>query len=310
MNNLKRKGSFFFGRILGLLFLSSCSVVFYDIPGRNNIPSSSSNNTYITSNTGEVRWITHLGTNTKDNINSLNPNSQIDTVDNTDVCSSVAKDSIGNVYCGGYTKSSLNDVANVSNDAFVMKLNSNGVIQWITHLGTGTRDNTNGLDPYEHIDAVDGSEICRSIAVDSSGNIYCGGDTSSSLNDTGGGGSDVFVMKLNSNGIVQWVTHLGTGTRDNTNGLDPYGQVDAVDSNDYCQSVALDSNENVYCAGYTQSALNDSAGGRADAFVMKLNTSGAVQWVTHLGTGTRDNTNGLDPYGQVDAVNGAQRHSY
>ncbi len=43
------------------------------------------------------------------------------------VCSGVAVDSSGNVYCAGYTNGALGEAnLNGNNDAFVMKLNSSG----------------------------------------------------------------------------------------------------------------------------------------------------------------------------------------
>ena len=49
---------------------------------------------------------------------------------------------------------------------------------------------------------------------------------------------------------------------------------------DYCNSVAVDNSGNSYCAGYTSGALGEANGGAYDAFIMKLNSSGDLQWVT------------------------------
>ena len=50
-----------------------------------------------------------------------------------------------------------------------------------------------------------------------------------------------------------------------------------------CNSVALDDSGNIYCAGYTEGALGEANGGGADAFIMKLDSSGGLQWVKQLG---------------------------
>ena len=45
-----------------------------------------------------------------------------------------------------------------------------------------------------------GSERCRGVSVDSSGNVYCAGYTGGALGEANAGSNDVFVMKLNSSG--------------------------------------------------------------------------------------------------------------
>ena len=113
--------------------------------------------------------------------------------------------------------------------------------------------------------------------MDSSGNVYCAGATYSSLGETNGGSRDAFVMKLNSSGVVQWIRQLGAVTSV------PYG---SASSSDYCYGVSVDSSGNVYCAGATYSSLGETNGGSRDAFVMKLNSSGVVQWIRQLGAVT------------------------
>jgi hypothetical protein len=109
------------------------------------------------------------------------------------------------------------------------------------------------------------------IAVDGSGNVYVTG----SSNVTWGspvraytGSHDTFVAKLSSSGTLTWNTFLGGGGGDSGNG------------------IAVDGSGNVYVAGYS----NDTWGipvraytGSYDAFVAKLNSSGALTWNTFLG---------------------------
>ena len=45
----------------------------------------------------------------------------------------------------------------------------------------------------------------------------------------------------------------------------------------------MDNSGNIYCAGYTSGALGEANGGGHDAFIMKLDSSGNLQWVTQLG---------------------------
>ncbi|KKL04094.1 hypothetical protein LCGC14_2619500, partial [marine sediment metagenome] len=86
------------------------------------------------------------------------------------------------------------------------------------------------------------------VAVDSSGDIYVAGETLS----FGAGQDDMVLVKYNSSGVKQWNRTWG-----GING-------------DYGRGVAVDSSDNVYVAGGT-----DSFGaGQDDIFLVKYNSSG------------------------------------
>ena len=87
-------------------------------------------------------------------------------------------DDSGNIYCAGATKGALGEASGGSYDAFVMKLNSSGAIQWVTQLG-GTTIATGGSNF--------GNGSCYSVALDDSGNIYCGGSTGGAMEKRMGG---------------------------------------------------------------------------------------------------------------------------
>ncbi len=119
------------------------------------------------------------------------------------------------------------------------------------------------------------------IAVDSEGNAYITGKTSSSnipaINakyPNFGGESDAFVTKLNASGTeVLYSTYLGGN------------------DSDFGWDIAVDSVGNAYITGTTYSANFPAVnakypylGGGSDAFVTKLNASGAqVLYSTYLG---------------------------
>jgi hypothetical protein len=115
------------------------------------------------------------------------------------------------------------------------------------------------------------------VAVDSSDNIYITG-TSSGTNVfgasvTSGTTEDIFVVKLNSSGVVQWVYTAGGTGRDRG------------------RKIALDSSGNIYVAGYYQNTVdfgggNVTSNGSFDAFILKLNSSGTFQWVKSYGGST------------------------
>ena len=208
---------------------------------------------------GDLQWVTQLGATTLGFSGGNNSE--------TDRCYSVAVDDSGNIYCAGYTDGALGEANGGGNDAFVMKLNSSGTIQWVTQLG----DTTLGFSEGDNA----GYNICYSVALDDSGNIYCAGSTTGDLGEASGGNNDVFIMKLNSSGDIEWVTQLG-GTTTANGGSNSGGEI--------CDSIALDASGNIYCGGSTNGGLGEAyGGGNYDAFVMKLNSSGDIEWVTQLG---------------------------
>jgi len=146
------------------------------------------------------------------------------------------------------------------------------------------------IDPLIYSTYLGGSEgdSGTSIAVDSSGNAYVTGDTSSTNFPTtlgafqtvcnGGSGcsseGDVFVSKIDASGsALVYSTYLGGSGND-----DGYG-------------IAVDSVGNAYVTGYTTSTdfptmnpLQSANGGGYDAFVATLNPSGsALVYSTYLG---------------------------
>lgn len=165
-------------------------------------------------------------------------------------------------------------VLNGGHEGFVAKLSSSGsALIWGTYLG--------GL----------GNDHVYDLAIDSSGNVVlAGATTSANFPTTVGaydryhnGGLDAFVAKLSSSGSsLLWSTYLGGASSDDARGL------------------ALDASDNALLTGYTDSPLfptvnayEASHNGGRDAFVAKLNSSGAVLLgSTFLGTSEYDQ--GLD----------------
>ena len=139
-----------------------------------------------------------------------------------------------------------------------------------------------------------GSDSGNGIAVDGSGNAYIVGTTAStnfpgtsagSFQQTNAGGSnDAFVSKLNSTGTaIVYTTYLGGN------------------GNDQGKAIAVDTAGNAYLTGQTdstnfptQTPIQASLSGIADAFVTKLNSTGsALNYSTYLGPGDPDTGNGI-----------------
>lgn len=196
---------------------------------------------------------------------------------------SVTSDASGNVYIAGKT----NSISGVSSggfqniygggvsDAFLVKFSPSGIRLWATYYGGAGEDNV------------------YSIAIDTAGNIFlCGHTTSNSgiasggfQNNFGGGTScggfscgDAFLVKFAPNGNRIWATY--------------YGDVGA----EYGFSVAVDKDGNVYVTGHTTSTSgitfsgfqNTFGGGFYDAFLVKFDALGNRLWATYYGGPNKD----------------------
>ena len=175
----------------------------------------------------------------------------------------VAIDSSDNIYITGTSQGTnlfgKNATSGTTDDIFVAKLNSSGVVQWVYTAGGTGRDRG------------------RKIALDSSGNVYVVGYYMSTVDFGGGnvtsnGSWDAFILKLNSSGTFQWVKSYGGST-----------------GNDLGRDVVVDSNDNVIMLGTFRGTVNfDSGDGGGvvnytsndyDVFLIRLNSSGIWQSV-------------------------------
>jgi hypothetical protein len=247
-----------------------------------------------------------------------------------DVGGDIALDGDGNIYVIGTSESTwgtpVNEFADYY-DVFVAKFNNDGTLQWNTFLGSDNLDwgYSLGLDADENIyvtgdslnpwgtplnphsegytDAFaarlnsadgsrqwhtflggeDGADTAYGIAVSPTGNIYVTGESDYTWGipvhgHRANGFDDIFVAKFNSDGALQWNTFWGGAFSDGG-----YG-------------IGLDQSENVYITGQSWKSwgtpINPYVGDLTDAFVMKLNTNGGLQWNTFLG-GNKDDS-GLD----------------
>ncbi len=190
----------------------------------------------------------------------------------------IAVDSSGNAYVTGPTTSTNFPVTpgafqttcggSCWGNAFVTKFNPTGsALVYSTYLGGSGRPGDNGFG----------------IAVDSAGNAYVTGDTSSTDFPTmnplqpvyGGGDYDAFVSEINPTGsALVYSTFLGGSGIDESFG------------------IAIDSTDNAYVTGFTGStnfpvtpgAFQTANAGGYDAFVTKFNPTGsALVYSTYLG---------------------------
>lgn len=197
----------------------------------------------------------------------------------------IAVNSSGNTYVTGYTRSVNFPTENpfqANNDygrclVFVTKMSISGdALVYSTYIGGSGRENYG-----------------FGIAVDSSGNAYVTGETSSDsfpmenpFQASHGGSRDAFVTKLNTSGnALVYSTYLGGSWEDRGFG------------------IAVDSSGNAYVTGDTGSTdfptANPFQGSMAgeqpgDAFVTKLNPAGnALIYSTYLGGDGSDRGRGI-----------------
>lgn len=214
----------------------------------------------------------------------------------SDAAYAVALDRFDNAYITGRTdsanfptKSAVQANLRGSRDAFILRLDPDGLLVASTYLG-GPPVSLGGRD----------AEAGYGIAVDSQQNVYVTGYTASptfptanALQANFGGVEDAFVAKLNlPTAQLFYSTYLG--------GQD----IDAG------RGIAVDAFGNVYVTGVTLSinfprlnALQPNLGGAADAFVTKLNAKGTgLVYSTFLGGAGDENTPLLtdpEPVGSV-----------
>ncbi len=172
---------------------------------------------------------------------------------------SIATDNNGNTFTTGYFTGFASfgvynlNAAGVS-DVFVTKTNNVGIIQWAEKGGDG------------------GSDRGQAIATDANGNSYVTGSyfntaTFGTFSVTSAGSSDVFIVKYDQNGTVQWLTTCGGPLADIGN------------------AITIDKGGNVLIAGQFAGTATfgayslTSAANNVNVFTAKLDGStGAFLW--------------------------------
>jgi gliding motility-associated-like protein len=204
---------------------------------------------------GQLVWSTYYGGNGGDNVVNIQCNA------------------IGDLYIAGLTFSDTGIAYNGYQDSFggqadgfILKMNSRGERIWATYVG--------GAD----------NDACAELRLDDSCNIYiCGtaysdtGIAYKGIFNTYKGLGDGFVAKYDSSGRKIWATYYGGTSNDNFSGL------------------YLDKNKSLYLSGQTLSNSGIATTGafqtvyalNRDAFLVKMNSNGALIWGTYFG-GNRD----------------------
>jgi gliding motility-associated-like protein len=142
------------------------------------------------------------------------------------------------------------------------------VIKWATYYGGS------------------GTDVARSIILDTSLNILTSGFTQSSTaiatsgayQSSYAGNYDVFIVKMDQNGQRIWGTYYGGS------------------NSDYDGNIIKDDSNNLYISGRTTStagiatsgSYQSTIGGQSDAFIVKFDNNGQRIWGTYYGGSTYD----------------------
>ncbi|MCX6235841.1 MAG: hypothetical protein NT175_14185, partial [Bacteroidetes bacterium] len=180
----------------------------------------------------------------------------------------IARDDLGNVYISGeYTSPVIyfgNDTIfnNGNMDAYILKINPDGIPQWCFTVGGSNEDRPRGL------------------CTDLEGNIISAGRFYSPTLTIGDsvfinhGGSDIYLFKLNSDGEVIWARSFGS------DGTIEFGfQVD-VDSEN---NIVMTGYYNGYSITFDNYILTNYEEGYDDMLVVKFDSSGNVLWARDAG---------------------------
>ncbi|MGB3077363.1 MAG: T9SS type A sorting domain-containing protein [Chitinophagales bacterium] len=206
---------------------------------------------------------------------------------NTDYLVAIHQIADGGYILGGYSISTISGDKTEATigvyDFWVLKLNATGSILWQNTIGGNS------------------TEYLRSIQQTSDGGYILGGSSYSGVggdkteaNFDGGEFKDYWVVKLNSNGNVQWQNAIGAI------GDDAVGAIGQTSDGGYI------------IGGYSTSGISgdksEASLGNYDYWVLKLNAAGIVQWQNTIGGSSGDYLNSIQQTGDGGFILGG--HSY
>lgn len=140
-------------------------------------------------------------------------------------------------------------------DYWVIKLNSSGEIQWQNTIGG------------------DAEDVLRGVYSTPDGGYICGGYSKSSISgdktEPSQGYHDFWVLKLSSTGTIEWQNTFGGSAYDKLRSIYPTFDGGYI------------------CGGYSFSGISgdktEDREGQNDCWVVKLNSSGDIEWQNTIG---------------------------
>lgn len=157
-------------------------------------------------------------------------------------------DNNGNIYVAGKTTGDIDGKNAGKNDGFLYKIDSLGNTIWSRQFGSA------------------GDEDIQWSATDNEGNVFITGTTTGVLSGKNSGKEDIFIVKYNPQGIMEWSKQSGT------------------DSTDIAKGICTDKAGNIYVTGLTGGKIGQSSFGKTDFFIMKLDNNGNKLFTSQYGT--------------------------
>ena len=178
----------------------------------------------------------------------------------------IASDGAGGALVTGFfqTTASFGETTLTGPAAFVMRVSGSGTIEWAVKAGGGGNDRGSGIAP----DGAGGAFVTGSFY----GNGVFG---ATSLTKTGTGPNnwpDVFVMRVNHLGAIEWAVKAGGELAD-------YGGAIVSDG----VGGALVTGHFTGRGNFGGTWLNWGGGSGIDVFVMRVSGSGTIEWTVKAG---------------------------
>jgi hypothetical protein len=192
-----------------------------------------------------------------------------------DSARAVANTADGGYYVAGVTYSNDGNVTGNHNptgnfsDVWVIKVDASGNLVWEKTFGGSFQDQANSIYATN-----DGGAIIAGSTNSDDGDV-------TGLHGAAGGATDFWVIKIDNTGTLQWQNTYG-GSK-----------------NDYATSIKQTRDGGYVVAGNTYSddsdvsGNHDPSGAAADFWVVKLNSTGTLQWQKCYGGSLQDDANSI-----------------
>jgi hypothetical protein len=202
--------------------------------------------------TGNIQWQNTIGGN------------------NVDYLESIQETTDGGYILGGYSDSNISsdktENCQGALDYWVVKLNSDGNIQWQNTIGG---DSTDYL--VDIMQTTDGGYILGGASVS---------NTSGDKTQNRKGAFDYWVVKLNSAGNIEWQNTIGGN------------------SDDFLISIEQTTDGGYILGGFSESNISgdktENRKGGFDYWVVKLNLAGNIEWQNTIGGSSNDKLTSIE----------------